>query len=145
MSAVAVLEKRGILEKLFVSHGVVVAYPFGYQEEGTSGPLSDLDFAVLLGPAVKREAWSDVQIELMGELMSIFGRNDVDLVILNRASPVLAQQVAEHGRVLYEGEPGARTEFEVVALRRYVDTEPLRRIQNRTLLTRVEKYRAESS
>ncbi len=62
-------------------------------------------------------------------------------VILNRATPVLAHEVAQHGRMLYEAEPGARADFQVAALRRYVDTEPLRRIQNRAFLKRIEAYR----
>jgi hypothetical protein len=76
----------------------------------------------------------------MGQLMSLSGRNDIDPVILNRANPVPIQQVAHHVRVLFEGEPGARAHFEVAALRRYVDTARLRRIQGAPL-GRVEEYR----
>lgn len=141
MSAGDILQKREALERLFAEHGAILAYLFGSQAAGEVGPLSDLDFAVLFGPDVEREAWSDVQIELMGELMSLFDRNDVDLVILNRATPVLAHQVAQRGTVVYEAEPGVRASFEVAALRRYVDTEPLRRIQDRALLKRVDEYR----
>lgn len=141
MNTPRVLEKQDALEELFAQHGVVLAYIFGSEGEGNAGPLSDLDFAVLLGPGVEHQAWSNVQIAVMGELMSLFGRNDVDLVILNRATPLLAQQVAQHGRVLYEEESGIRAEFEVNALRRYMDTKPLRRIQNRALLRRIEAYR----
>lgn len=88
------------------------------------------------------EEWSQIQINLMGKLMSLFQRNDVDVVILNQAKPVLAHQVALYRRLLYQAQPGARADFEAAALRRYVDTGPLRRIQDHCFLKRVEKYRA---
>ena len=77
----------------------------------------------------------------MGKLMDLFGRDDVDLVVLNRATPVMAHQVATRGRVLYEAREGARAGFQVSALHRYEDTRRLRRIQTESLLERVEQYR----
>ncbi len=142
MGSLDSVKDRRSLEQLFSDHGVVLAYLFGSEAEDRAGPLSDLDIAVLLDPEVRREKWSDVQLNLMNELMDLFDRNEVDLVVLNRATPVIAQQVAQHGQVLFEAHPGARVEFQVTALRRYVDTEPLRRIQDRSLYERVEEYRA---
>ncbi|MCR4405968.1 MAG: nucleotidyltransferase domain-containing protein [Anaerolineae bacterium] len=117
------------LQRTFHKRGVILAYLFGSQAEGTAGPLSDVDIAVLLGPEVPRERWGDVQLDLIGDLASLFHRDDVDVVILNRASPLLAHRVTTRGQVIYEPDPLARTRFEVEALRRYVDTEPLRRLR----------------
>jgi hypothetical protein len=142
MAPLDIAKYKERLEKIFSRHNVRLAYLFGSQAEDKAGTLSDVDIAVLLSFGVDREEWGQIQIELMGELMSLFQRNDVDVVILNRAKPLLAHQVALRGRVLYQAQPGARADFEVTALRRYVDTEPLRRIQNRCFLERVEKYRA---
>lgn len=136
------LTKHEELVELFAESGVVLAYLFGSQAEAKAGPTSDVDVAVLLGSEVEPEAWPAIQIDLMGNLMSLLGRDDVDLVILNGAGPVMAQRVAEHGRVLFEAEPGIRAGFEVATLRRYVDTERLRSIQDRALLRRIETYRA---
>jgi len=127
------------LHALFAQRGVVLAYLFGSQAEGTAGPLSDVDIAVLLGTEVPRERWGDVQIDLIGDLTSLFHRNDVDVVILNRATPLLAHRVATQGQVIYEPDPLARTRFEVEALRRYVDTEPLRRMRWAYLSRRVSQ------
>jgi predicted nucleotidyltransferase len=129
------------LRQLFATHGVVLAYLFGSQAEGTAGPLSDVDVAVLLGPQVEREQWFQTQLDLTDKLMSLFHRNKVDVVILNQATPVLAYEVVCSGQVLYEAEPGTRVDYEVAALRRFADTEPLRRMQDRRLLERVEEYR----
>ena len=129
------------LGEIFAAHGVVLAYLFGSQAEGKARPLSDVDIAVLLGPQVDRERWSQVQLDLIGELMNLFHRNDVDVVILNRATPLLTHEVVRFGQVLYEAEPGTQVDYEVAALRRYVDTEPLRQLQDHRLLERVEEYR----
>jgi len=68
MTTEPVFEKREALQELFARHGAILAYLFGSQAEGEPGPLSDLDFAVLLGPEIQPQAWSDVQIDLMGDL-----------------------------------------------------------------------------
>jgi predicted nucleotidyltransferase len=129
------------MKQICTDNGVELAYLFGSQAEGKAGPLSDVDIAVLLGPHVAREQWFKVQLDLMGALMSLFHRDDVDVVILNQATPVLAHEVVQSGQILYEARPGIRTDFELATLRRYVDTEPLRRLQDRRLLERVEEYR----
>jgi predicted nucleotidyltransferase len=129
------------MKQICTDNGVELAYLFGSQAEGKAGPLSDVDIAVLLGPHVAREQWFKVQLDLMGALMSLFHRDDVDVVILNQATPVLAHEVVQSGQILYEARPGIRTDFELASLRRYVDTEPLRRLQDRRLLERVEEYR----
>jgi hypothetical protein len=137
-----VFDELDTLRGLFQEHGAVLAYLFGSHAEGRSGPLSDLDFAVLFGPDVPPEAWSDRQIKLMVRLMDLFGRDDVDLVVLNRATPVMAQQVATRGCLLFEAQPGTRVDFEVDTLRRYVDTKPLRWIQDQYFFLQIERDRA---
>lgn len=142
MTETTVSDDLDALRGLFRKHGVILAYHFGSQAEGRAGPLSDPDFAVLFGPDILREAWTDHQIKLMGELMDHFGRDEVELVVLNRATPVMAQQVATRGRVHFEAQPGTHVDFEVDTLRRYVDTEPLRRIQDHYFFRQIEKDRA---
>ena len=144
MASLDIQEHVEQLQQLFSTYEVVLAYLFGSQAEGKAGPLSDVDIAVLLGSQVDRERWFQVQLDLMGELTSLFHRNDVDVVILNQATPVLAHEVVRFGQVLYEAQPGTRGDFEMSVLRRYADTEPLRRLQDRRLLERVEEYRLNS-
>lgn len=145
MTALNISPYQNQLRQIFTAHSVDLAYLFGSQAEGKAGPLSDVDIAVLLGAQVEREQWFQMQLDLIGALMGLFHRDDVDVVILNEATPVLAHEVVQSGRVIYEADPGTRVDFEIAALRRYVDTEPLRRLQNRRLLERVEEYRAASS
>jgi predicted nucleotidyltransferase len=122
------------LRQVFATHGVVLAYLFGSQAEGKAGPISDVDIAVLLGPQVDRERWFQVQLDLIGELTSLFHRNDVDVVILNEATPLLAYQIVRYGRIIYEDEAMLpAVDFAAHAASRYADTAPLRRLKRRYL------------
>ena len=143
------------LQTILVKHGVVLAYLFGSQSEGPAGPLSDIDIAVLLRPdrlkerGMAKDRWSDPQIDLIGDLCRLFHRNDVDVVILNQATPLLMHQVVKHGKIIYE-DPVTRpaVDFAAYAISRYADTIPLRRLQDRYLFERIaqrKQARAQSS
>jgi hypothetical protein len=66
---------------------------------------------------------------------------EIDLSILDHAQPLLMQQVARDGQVLYEGEPWAWANFKLYARRLYWDTAPLRESLSRYLDRRVEEIR----
>lgn len=131
------------LGDVFQRFRVELAYLFGSQATDMAGPLSDVDIAVLLAPRVPREEWGDTQIALITELIGLFRRNDVDVVILNRASPLLADRAIRYGRVLYEPDPLLRTRFEVKTLLRYFDTQPLRKIRWSYLQERFQRRTAD--
>ncbi len=117
-----------------VKAGADLVYLFGSQARGKVWAESDVDLAVLLGPAVPPERRGEVRVRLIGELMSVFQRNDVDVVVLNEASPLLTYEgILRDGRLLFEADRLARIRFEVRAFQEYVDTAPMRRVQNRYL------------
>ncbi len=127
------------LKEIFEGHDVVLAYLFGTQAQGTAGPLSDIDVAVLLLPEVPRKRWTEIQTKLICELMSIFHRNDVDVVILNRAPALLAYEVAKHGRVVYQDASLPHVDFLTLAISRHADTQRLRDIFTTYLLERASQ------
>jgi hypothetical protein len=89
---------------------------------------------VLLGPQVKRERWFRVQLDLIGDLASLFHRSDVDVVILNEATPLLAYQIVQYGQVIYEDEDTRpAVDFAAYTISRYADTAPIRRLKERYL------------
>jgi uncharacterized protein len=90
------------LRDVFVYQGVVLAYLFGSQAEGTARPSSDIDFAVLLPPGTPREQFLDARLSLINAVMDVLHTDKVDLVVLNEATPLLMHQVVKFGRVLYE-------------------------------------------
>ncbi|HYC56666.1 MAG TPA: nucleotidyltransferase domain-containing protein [Candidatus Binatia bacterium] len=72
---------QALLDVLQDDPRVRLVYAFGSTVSGTSGPLSDLDIALLLEHAVD---W-DVEHDLRARLAGVVAR--VDLVILNDAPP----------------------------------------------------------
>lgn len=103
-----------------------------------------MDIAVLLGSEVCRDRYGTIRVELIGELMSVFESNKVDVVILNEAPPLLTYEgVIRGGRLLFERHRLARIRFEVRAFQEYVDTAPLREIQSRCLKKAIQERAAE--
>jgi predicted nucleotidyltransferase len=129
------------LKAIFVKHGVVLAYLFGSQAEGSARPGSDVDIAVLLPPGTPRETFLDVRLSLTNELVDVFHK-DVDVVVLNDAMALLAYEVAQHGVLLYEDEATRpAVDFLVAATIYYADTAHFRRLALSYLAEDVERYR----
>jgi hypothetical protein len=79
--------------------GVVSAYLFGSRAEGRAHRESDVDVGVLLDRRVyptKRERF-EARLKLIGALGSCLKRDDVDLVVLNDASPEIGARVVSGG------------------------------------------------
>ena len=120
---------------------VLVAYLFGSHAREKSTPISDVDFAVVLSEGVLRESYLDYRIALMQELTKIFRSDEVQVVILNQAPPLLAFKVVVEGKSLLCRDELARLRFRVDATRRYLDTKALRRIQDTATARRIREAR----
>jgi predicted nucleotidyltransferase len=102
---------------------VAAAYLFGSQASGAAGALSDVDLAVALAPGADRAA---AHSDLLIAVIEALGTDEVDLVILDGAPPLLRQRVLRDGVRLVDRDPRARVRFETRALLDYLDTAPLR-------------------
>ena len=105
---------------------------FGSVARGRPRPDSDLDVAVRCDGPADLDA---LYLLLAPRLATSF----LDLVELRRAGSLLAFQVARHGRLLYERDPGAFRSFQSLASRRYCDTDKLRRAQRRSIHAVLER------
>lgn len=119
---------RPCLERLFAARPVRVAYLFGSQVTGRTHEESDVDVAVLLDASLTPDERFRQRLDLVGELAELFGTDNVDVVILNEAPPLLAFEVLRGGVLLFERDRRERIEFQVRTMKEYEDTEPLRRI-----------------
>ncbi len=127
------------LKMAFEKHGVILAYLYGSQVTGKAGPLSDVDIAVLFPRDVSRDERFSRVLDLMGDLAHIFRRDDVNVLDLSEGTPLLNNNVRLHGRVIYCVDERARAEFVLRALQQFVDTEPMRREQNRYLQEKIRR------
>jgi predicted nucleotidyltransferase len=131
----AALHRAGdLLERRF---GVDTLWLFGSAARGEERSDSDLDLAALFR---RRPAALDL-LDARGELADLLGR-EVDLVDLDRASPILGMQVLRTGRLLVDRNPGRRYAFVGRTISMYEDVKILRREAERTLLQRVSGGRS---
>ena len=100
---------------------VVFAYLFGGLARGERRPLSDVDIAVYLAGI----ATADVKLDILGKLIDILGTDEIDLVILNTAPPLLAMNVLRKKQVVADNEPAMRHRFESLSFRKYFDFLPV--------------------
>ncbi len=89
------------LESLFRQHPVQLAYLFGSQVTGCTHAESDVDVAVLLAASLTADERFTARLTLIGALAHLFGTDQVDVVVLNEASPLLAYEVLHNGVLLY--------------------------------------------
>lgn len=113
------------LKSLLQEYDIKLIYIFGSYAKGNNNANSDLDIAVLLN----NDYDPMDKLSLIGDLTSIFKRDDIDLVILNSANSVLKHQVIKYGKLIFMENEDIKVNFEVRVLKEYMDMEPFRRTQ----------------
>ena len=103
---------------------IQAAYIFGSVAQVRARPDSDIDVAVLLGRRLPDRRALRYRLTLVGELGAALHRNDVQLVILNDAPPLLAQRVLSRGVLVFQRSRTARVRFHVATAQRYEDMVP---------------------
>lgn len=116
-------------------------YRFGSTARGDNTPLSDVDVAVLLAPHVPTSEYGRLKTAILTQLMETLGTNEVDLVLLNEAPPLLVYNIIREGQVIFSRKPEDREHFEVRSIQRYIDTLPLRAASDRAFVRRVQAGR----
>lgn len=117
---------------------VAAAYLFGSLAVGRANRLSDVDVAVLLAAGLAAEAAVERQLELSVAL-NAFANCEVQVTLLNIASPQLAYQVVRDGRLLVQRDPQARIAFEVRAMKQYFDLQPMLAAYDQALARRIQE------
>ncbi len=112
--------------------GLDTLWVFGSEASGQARADSDIDLGALFQHAPTRRELLDTRLHLVAEV----GR-EVDLVDLDRASPILVMQVLRHGRLLIDRNPAHRIRLMAAAPLRYEDVKIMRREAERSLIQRV--------
>lgn len=106
------------LEGQFKEKKVKLAYLFGSSVSGRTGPMSDIDIAVLFYNEV--EDILSKTLELSGEVKEILGTEKIDLGNLDRDNLSFCYNVIKTGKCIF-GEEEDRVRFEVDVLDEYLD------------------------
>jgi predicted nucleotidyltransferase len=98
-------------------HHVRLLLQHGSTVRGTTHAKSDLDLAVLMdGSRVS----TDEYLNLASQLQQLFPGQEVDLVLLNHADPLLLKRVTDAAALLY-GDPAHLRDLKLYAFKRYQD------------------------
>ena len=119
--------------------GVVAAMLIGSQARGEPHRLSDVDIAVWHVPGLDPSQQLKLQLDLIGAAEGALGTSEVDLVMLNRAPPLMRQRAIRDAVRLVERDPDERVRLETRAILDYCDTVPLRAALGRALRRRIEE------
>ena len=103
------------LDKLVNKYKITLIVLFGSYAEGKVQEDSDIDIGIYLEDkiSVKEET------NLIEDMVHAFKRDNIDLVILNTASPVLRFEVVRNGKLLFERTPGDFLQFKLLSMKRY--------------------------
>jgi predicted nucleotidyltransferase len=121
--------------------GLVAAMLIGSQARGTAGPLSDVDIAVWHDPSLDSRARFDLQLALAGDAGRALGTDEIDVVMLNHAPPLMQHRAIRDGKRLVERDHDERVRLETRAILDYLDTAPLRAELGHGVRRRMEEGR----
>ncbi len=114
----------GRIADLCHAHGVELMVLFG-SAVTSSRAARDLDIAVRYS---REDDRADV-VALVNDLIELTDFERVDVMDVGRAGPVAAYEALGYGEVVYEGRMGLFATSQMTAIRQFIDTKPLRRLQ----------------
>jgi hypothetical protein len=80
-------------------------------------------------------------LDLLASLQEACGREDVDLVVLNSAGPIIKDRVVHHGRPVYARSERARVLFEARAIKEALDFQYFSRAYDDALFQQLQEGR----
>jgi predicted nucleotidyltransferase len=129
------------LASVFDRDDVVAALLIGSRARGTAGPLSDVDVAFWHDPSLAPPERARLRLELTRDAARALGSDEVDVVPLNYASPLLRHRAIRDGRLLVERDRKTRVRLHARAIVEYLDTIPLRAELERGQRNRIREGR----
>jgi uncharacterized protein len=103
---------------------ILEAYLFGSRARDEAQTHSDVDVAVFVDPGQARDEGYGYEATLATDLMRALATNRIDVVLLNRAPPLLYHRVLRDGIRVLARDLAATTSREGRALSRYCDYVP---------------------
>lgn len=107
------------------------AYLFGSHARGTVTTLSDIDIALLYEPSVDTNA---MESQIFAELSHAFKTDNIDLIDLATASPLLAHRAVLRGIPIITQSAHDTALFKTKILHAYEDTRYLRELKQKAFL-----------
>lgn len=128
-------------KELFRQKDICVAYLFGSYAYGQASAFSDVDLAIILDCGGD-ELYTAYR-KLLLDLQRVLGTERIDLLLLNNVSPSWQFEIIRYGKLIYARTERELNNFEMKAIRRFLDTSHMRAVQNDYLKKRVREWYSE--
>jgi uncharacterized protein len=110
-----------VVDLLSADPDVIALYAFGGLAKGQLKPLSDLDIAVMVSNMLTNTERFEKQLQLLSTLNRLFRTDEIDLVLLNDASPRFAHSILRDGKLLFCRDFKVLVNFTEYIRKRYFD------------------------
>lgn len=125
------LQKQEIIKRLtnLFSHKpeIILAYLFGSVAEGKTHKFSDID----IGVYYKKEPSLKQYLQLINDVCEILETDDVDVVNMNSASPLIVHDILSYGKLLSCSNDDFYVNLRINTLRQYDDMMHILKIQGK--------------
>lgn len=119
------------LKKIFKDYPYIAsAYLFGSQALGKTGPMSDVDIAVLLREPYPKGRDLIHKMDFLAFKIETVLKKEVDIVEMNRQGLIFQYNVLRTGKLIYDADSEFRIRFTAKAISNYCDFEPTLRFMN---------------
>ncbi|MGQ9723126.1 MAG: type VII toxin-antitoxin system MntA family adenylyltransferase antitoxin [Candidatus Jordarchaeum sp.] len=103
---------------------IACAYLFGSFASGKTGPMSDMDIAILLkSPYPQGRELIHEEDYLAYRISKSFGIREIDLIDLNSQKLIFQHNVLKTSKLIYDSDPEFRIRFESHVIMEYCDFE----------------------
>ena len=124
--------KKALLESP-IGTRIDAAYLFGSHAQGTETKESDLDLAILFTPLQLPSFDEQMNLRLLLEGLL---KKEIDLLILNKVSPIVAMQAVTKGKLIIDKTPKHRINFVTTLFSRYAELKEMRAPMEKNILKR---------
>jgi predicted nucleotidyltransferase len=133
-------EEQKKLNEIFKENQVVFAYLFGSAAQGKTGPLSDIDMAILFSEKIRKEDYFNKELRLATEIGKLFKIDRVDIINLETTrSPLLKQRAVLKGKPIFVADKKKKFALERKILQEYENTKHLRKVQNEIMRRQIKE------
>jgi len=115
------IKEKKLLKKIAQKYSLELILLFGSRILGQIHRESDFDVAYLS----RKDLDLEDEAELIIELSPIFQSENIDLVNLKRASPLLFYAITKDCQVLFEKKSSVFSALRTYAFKKYIETKPL--------------------
>lgn len=122
---ISINELEREINNIFKNHDeILLCYLYGSYVSGNRTEFSDIDIGIFLDKSFKKPYL--YQVELSLEIEKEFNNKiEIDICILNEATPRFLYNVIKNGRNIYKKEEKIQHKFEIRILYYYLDIKPM--------------------